>query len=139
MAPTGSHQHFWLSLYAAFGAAAAWWLLRRRRSDALLAPVAGICGAMAAGIVKEVHDLLTNPWSLPPLELRADAAGDMAWNFAGAVAGGLIWAIAAAIGFAGARYGLPVGRGIACMKTRREESHAMPSLFADHQSESSSR
>ncbi len=116
MAPTGAQFHFWLSLYSALGAAAAWWLLRRPRSDSLLAPISGFCAAMAVGIVKEVRDLLTNPWSLLPLELRADAAADMAWNFAGAIAGGFISALAVAIGAFASHCGLTVVSGRACTK-----------------------
>ncbi len=86
MPPSGASYHFAISLGLAFLAGPAWALLRRSHGAISMA-VFAFLAAMTAGLAKEVHDLIANPWRLSPADLRADSACDMGWNLAGSLAG----------------------------------------------------
>jgi hypothetical protein len=86
MAPNSLEYHFIISLIAALLGGGSW-LFFNRRASLFLGAVAAFLGALTAGQVKELVDLVRNPWSLPFSALRSDAALDMVWNLSGATAG----------------------------------------------------
>jgi hypothetical protein len=90
MAPDGSLHHLMVSFFLALSAAFLWARIPGRGA-AFLPAVAGLLITLTIGQVKEMRDLCHNGWLLSPAALRADSAGDMAWNLAGAAAGCLIW------------------------------------------------
>jgi hypothetical protein len=89
MPPEAPLLHFAVSCAAVLAAGSFIGLLRRD-CGVFLAAAGGVLAAIALGELKEVRDLLENPWSLSPAALRADSASDMGWNLVGAVAGAAI-------------------------------------------------
>ena len=86
MEPNGSLYHFLASFAIVLASGPALFLALRRTPPLLLTLASGLA-ALAVGLAKEFYDLAENPWALSAAQLRADSAGDMGWNLAGAAAG----------------------------------------------------
>ena len=89
MEPNAEYYHFLASLTAALALGPAFWILRGG-TPAILVALSSAVLSLMVGAGKELIDLMENPWSLGPADLRTDSALDMAWNSMGACAGAVL-------------------------------------------------